>query len=81
MKQLDKDNHETRLIDYLKKYKNITVQDASKKLGNFRLSASIKLLRNKGFNILTTWETAPNRYGETTRFGRYVLISTPEERK
>lgn len=73
-------NHETRLINYLKEHKNITCKEAGDKLRNFRLSSSIKLLRLKGYDIITTWETSNNKYGELCRYGRYVLISTPEER-
>ena len=62
-------------VNYLDLY-----EKAGDKLRNFRLSSSIKLLRLKGYNIITTWETSNNKYGELCRYGRYVLISTPEER-
>lgn len=75
-------NGETRLLEYLKKHKSITCKEASEELGNLRLSSTIYYLRHyKGYNIITTMEEALNRYGEKTRFGRYILIgNTSEER-
>ena len=68
---------EERLLAYLKKNKKgITSLDAINKLGETRLSATIYLLRQRGFQILDTYETSQNRYGENTRFKRYVLSET-----
>lgn len=68
---------EERLLDYLKKNKKgITSLDAINKLGETRLSATIYLLRQRGFQILDTYESSQNRYGENTRFKRYVLSET-----
>ena len=68
---------EERLLAYLKKHKKgITSLDAINKLGETRLSATIYLLRQRGFQILDTYETSQNRYGEDTRFKRYVLSET-----
>lgn len=65
---------EERLLTYLRKSKKgITSLDAINKLGETRLSATIYLLRQRGFQILDTYETSQNRYGENTRFKRYVL--------
>ena len=75
-------NGETRLLDYLKKHKSITVKEASEKLGNLRLSSTIYYLRHdKGYNIITKMEEALNRYGERTRFGRYILIDTTSKER
>ena len=65
--------HEERTIDYLKKNKSITSMDAIMELGNTRLSATIFNLREDGWNILTTYETGLNRFGEATRYARYIL--------
>lgn len=62
-----------RTIDYLKKNKSITSMDAIMELGNTRLSATIFNLREDGWNILTTYETGTNRFGDTTRYARYIL--------
>lgn len=68
---------EERLLAYLKKNKKgITSLDAINKLGETRLSATIYLLRQRGLQILDTYETSQNRYGENTRFKRYVLSET-----
>lgn len=68
---------EERLLAYLKNNKKgITSLDAINKLGETRLSATIYLLRQRGFQILDTYETSQNRYGENTRFKRYVLSET-----
>ncbi|MDY3907230.1 MAG: helix-turn-helix domain-containing protein [Candidatus Enterosoma sp.] len=68
---------EERLLAYLKKNKKgITSLDAINKLGETRLSATIYLLRQRGIQILDTYETSQNRYGEDTRFKRYVLSET-----
>lgn len=68
---------EERLLTYLRKSKKgITSLDAINKLGETRLSATIYLLRQRGFQILDTYETSQNRYGENTRFKRYVLSET-----
>lgn len=65
---------EERLLAYLKKNKKgITSLDAINKLGETRLSATIYLLRQRGLQILDTYESSQNRYGENTRFKRYVL--------
>lgn len=68
---------EERLLAYLKKNKEgITSLDAINKLGETRLSATIYLLRQRGLQILDTYESSQNRYGENTRFKRYVLSET-----
>ena len=70
---------EERILTYLRKYKKgITSLDAINKLGETRLSATIYLLRQKGFQILDTYETSQNRYGENTYFKRYILFETKE---
>lgn len=70
---------EDRLLKYLKTHKTgITSLDAINKLGETRLSATIYLLRRKGYCILDSYETAPNRYGDNTHFKRYVLMSEKE---
>ena len=68
---------EERLLAYLRKHRRgITSLDAINKLGETRLSATIYLLRQRGFQILDTYETSQNRYGEDTRFKRYILSET-----
>lgn len=62
-----------RIIEYMKKHKGITSQDAFRDLGITRLSARIKELRDMGYDISTVMIDGKNRYGERTRYGLYVM--------
>ena len=66
--------HYTRLLDYLKKFKNITSLDAIRDLGNTRLSATIYELRKDGYNIISEDLTVKNRWGNNTTVAKYKLI-------
>lgn len=63
-----------RIIEYMKKHKGITSQDAYKDLGITRLSARIKELRDLGYDISTIMIDGRNRYGEPVRYGLYKLV-------
>ena len=65
--------HYTRLLDYLKKFKNITSLDAIRDLGNTRLSATIYELRKDGYNIISEDLTVKNRWGNNTTIAKYIL--------
>lgn len=66
---------EQRLLRYLRDHKKgIASLEAIKNLGDTRLSATIYLLRNRGYCILGEKEESVNRYGEITRFNRYILV-------
>ena len=71
---MERETHETRLLEYLKENKTITQLDATQKLGNTRLSATVFNLRNKGYNIITEPTKGKNRWGENTNFGTYRLV-------
>ena len=71
---MEKQTHETRLLDYLRENKTITQLEATEILGNTRLSATVFNLRNKGYNIITEPTKGKNRFGEKTNFGTYRLI-------
>ena len=64
-----------RIIEYMRKYKGITSQDAFRYLGITRLSARIKELREAGYNISTIMVDGVNKYGEPVRYGLYKLVS------
>ena len=66
-----------RIIEYMKKHNGITSQDAFKDLGVTRLSARIKELRDKGYDIDTVMIDGVNRYGEPVRYGLYKLKGEP----
>ena len=65
---------QTRLIlAYLQDGRSITPLDALRLFDCFRLSARIKDLRDKGFNIVTSMETKEYEDGTKKRFARYWL--------
>lgn len=70
---MKKETHETRLLAYLKQYRNITSLEAIRDLGNTRLSATVYTLRRKGHDISTTTVDVPTRWGTTTQVARYHL--------
>ncbi len=62
-----------RIIEYMKKHRGITSQDAFRDLGITRLSARIKELRDIGYDISTIMIEGTNRYGDRVRYGLYKL--------
>lgn len=68
-----KDNHQTRLLKYLRENETITSLEAIKELGNTRLAASVCELRKKGYTIITTMVSVPTRYGNKTEVASYTL--------
>jgi hypothetical protein len=67
------ENHQTRLLDYLKSYGSITSLEAIRDLGNTRLSASIFELKAKGVKIKTEDVRVDTRWGTKTTVTKYVL--------
>ena len=80
---MKKANHKTRLIDYLKEYKEITSLEAIRDLGNTRLSASIFNLRKKGYDIVGVSTTVATRWHKKdgtrkmTTVNKYVFTELP----
>lgn len=62
-----------RIITYMLKNGGITSKNAYDDLGITRLSARIKELREMGYDIDTLMIDGKNRYGESVRYGKYVL--------
>ena len=62
-----------RILTYLKDRGSITSMEAFQMFGITRLAAQIKVLRNLGYDIVTLMMEGQNRYGETTRYAKYVL--------
>lgn len=62
-----------RVLDYIKEFGSITSSEAFKDLGVTRLSARIFELRNKNIDIVSTFFTSKNRYGENCTYARYSL--------
>ena len=69
---MKKANHKTRLIDYLKEYKEITSLEAIRDLGNTRLSATIFTLKDEGYIIATEDVQVPTRWGTKTTVTKYI---------
>ena len=78
MSKITKKNQTTEILRYLKnhKKKGITSMQAFELYGVTRLSAKIFALRKKGYKIETVIEEGKNRYGDTTKYARYVLLDT-----
>ena len=57
-----KQTHKTRLLDYLRNYRSITSLEAIRDLGNTRLSATIYVLKDEGYNIETTSQEVQTRW-------------------
>ena len=66
---LGRDGYQRKVIDYMMKNGSITSMEAFSRMGNTRLSATIKALREKGFEI----ETIPEKTKDGKRYGRYVF--------
>ena len=76
-----KETHLTRTLDYLHQFGSITTLDAFRDLGNSRLSATIFVLRKKGYNIVSDFTDVPTRWikdngdRKFTQVSRYRLIA------
>lgn len=68
-----KQNHQTRLLSYLKSYGSVTSLEAIRDLGNTRLSATIFQLKDKGIKISTEPVQVPTRWGTKTTVTKYIL--------
>lgn len=71
---MSRPTHETRLLEYLKENKTITSLDATLKLHNTRISATVFNLRKKGYNIATELTSGRNAYGDKVEFATYRLL-------
>ena len=66
-------NQRTAVLRHLKENKGITTFEAFTEYGATRLSAIIFDLR-KRYEITDEWVERVNRYGDTIRFKRYILV-------
>ena len=69
-----KETHETRLLRWFEIHDTITQLEATKELGNTRLSATVFNLRGKGYNIITEPTKGKNRWGQNSNFGTYRMV-------
>ena len=63
--------HCDRVVEYMNQFGSITSRDAFVDLGITRLSAVVFDLKKKGYPIETQFESAKNRWGDTTSYARY----------
>ena len=70
---MKKETHETRLLDYMRKYRSLTSLDAIRDLGNTRLAATVCNLRKKGYDISTKSVDVKTRWGTTAQVAEYTL--------
>ena len=62
-----------RVLSYMEEHGSITSLEAFRELGVTRLSAVIFDLKEAGHIFDTVTESKPNRYGEKSRYARYIL--------
>lgn len=62
-----------RVLQHLKSHGSLTSMEAFEKYGITRLAAVIFDLRELGHDIITYDMEGQNRYGEVTRYAKYVL--------
>lgn len=62
-----------KILRHLRDYKSITPMDAIFDYGIMRLGARIWDLKHQGHAIRTEIVAGKNRYGEPTRYARYIL--------
>lgn len=60
-----------RIIDYLNRFGSITTREAFNDLGIARLASRICDLTKQGYKFDREYESAKNRFGESTSFVRY----------
>lgn len=71
---MERPTHETRLLEYLKENKTITSLDATLKLHNTRVGATVFNLRKKGYNIATEITKGVNAYGDKVEYATYRFL-------
>lgn len=63
------------ILGHLERHGQITPKEALDQYGIMRLGARIYDLKRAGYRITNVWAVAQNRFGEQTRYARYVLRS------
>jgi len=73
----DRKSKSQKILMHLLKGKTLDHAQAAKLFGAWRLSATIHILRKKGFEIQTTYNTRGSYKG----FGRYQMTKTPDGKR
>lgn len=66
---LNEEGYQRKVIEYMLAHGSITSMEAFLSMGNTRLSATIKMLRDKGFEI----ETIREQTDKGRPYGRYIF--------
>ena len=66
-----------RILDYMNRHGGITAKQASDDIGVSRLASRIGELKDLGYPITYEWESGFNRYGDKTRWKKYMLVKRP----
>lgn len=65
------------VLQWLETHASISSMEAINNFGATRLGAIIFNLRKRGYNIETVMVDGRDRFGNSTRFARYYLRSSP----
>ncbi len=65
-------NKTQKVLEHLQEKGSITSWEAIKEYGATRLSAIVFNLRDKGYEIDTNMEEFTDRYGDKSRFAKYI---------
>ena len=71
-------SHCDAILTYMRAHGGITQADAYRELACARLGARIFDLKTRGYQIQTIMQTGTNRFGEPTRWAKYVLCEASE---
>jgi len=67
------------ILNHLKSGKTITSKEAFEQYGITRLSAIVHDLRIMGYSIHTLMMDGTTRFGDSTKYAKYILATTEEE--
>lgn len=67
------------ILNHLKTGKSLTSKEAFELYGATRLSAIIHNLRNRGYVIHTLMVDGTTRFGDSTKYGKYILAHDIDE--
>lgn len=67
------------ILNHLKSGKSITNKEAFELYGATRLSSIIHSLRRKGYPIHTLMVDGTTRFGDSTKYGKYIMGTIEEE--
>lgn len=76
---MEKTTQRAEVLNYLKEHGSITSKEAFQLFGATRLSGIIFVFRKLGMNIVTEDCETTNRYGQRTRYAKYIYIPKEDE--